>query len=69
MLKADDYKQLCKELLEIVEDNEWQIRNAAGNTYCPYCETEDDRWSDQKEHHDGCKYIKIVEKARNAIVS
>lgn len=56
-------KELIAKLLEMVKSNEWQSRHAAGNTYCPFCANDGDTWDDQMEHHEGCKYVAIVEEA------
>jgi hypothetical protein len=52
-------------LIKNAEANEWQTRHAAENRYCPYCHNEDDAWTDQKEHHPGCEYIKMMELAKD----
>jgi hypothetical protein len=51
---------LVKHLLDMVKANEWQTRHAAENTYCPYCNNDSDAWEDQKEHHDGCQFVMVV---------
>lgn len=55
---------LVNRLLKIVQDNEWSIRHAAENRYCPYCEEPADAWTDQKEHHTGCGWVAIVAEAQ-----
>ena len=56
---------LIKELLEIVEANEWQHRHAAENTYCPFCSTAEEFWEDQIKHHHPCKFVETVYKAKS----
>jgi hypothetical protein len=41
-------KEIIESLLEIANQNEWQTRHAAENTYCPFCANDDDAWQDQK---------------------
>lgn len=53
--------KLVTELLKMVKQNEWQIRHAGENAYCPYCC--DDIWVDQTKHNPGCHYVKMVAEA------
>lgn len=64
-----DTKELMAQLLEIAKDNEWQSRNAAENNYCPYCVTDDERWTDQVAHHDGCKFVAVVDAAEKYLAN
>lgn len=59
--------KLIKDLLKMVKAGEWHVRHCAENTYCPYCERERDSWSDQKKHHEGCKFVKLVKHAEETL--
>ena len=64
-----DKNKIIKELLEIVKANQWQTHHAAENYYCPYCVIDDEEWKDQKEHHKGCKIVRIINKAEESLMS
>lgn len=53
-------RALFEEALVLLENREWLKRNAAENIYCPDCETDKDRWSDQQEHHEGCPFVRVL---------
>lgn len=59
--------EIFKCLYEHATDTEWMTHNAAENSYCPYCANDDNWWRDQKEHNDGCKYVEIMQKAKEII--
>ena len=56
-------KTLIQELLNMVKYDEWAVRHAAENRYCPCCANEDDAWQDQKKHHAGCYWVVLVAEA------
>jgi hypothetical protein len=59
--------KVALELLKMVEENEWQTRNAAENAYCPYCANETNIYTDQAEHNKNCKFVKVVQKAKKVL--
>jgi hypothetical protein len=63
------WEDLLKNLLELLEEREWSHHNAAENTYCLDCMTEDERWDDQISHHDGCEFVAVVKAARRMLSS
>lgn len=54
---------LISKMLEMLRHREWSHRNAAENQYCMDCSTDDERWEDQYEHHEGCEFEEIVKLA------
>lgn len=60
-------RELGKELLAMVDASEWETRHAAENQYCPYCANDADSWTDQKEHHPGCKWVELTTRAKEAL--
>jgi hypothetical protein len=57
-------EELIREMADMLACTEWQTRHAAENTYCPWCAGDDDDWKDQKRHHDGCKFVAVMEAAK-----
>lgn len=62
-----ELRRIFSWLVEHAKLTEWQTRHAAENRYCPYCESEEDEWRDQKEHHDGCHFVKYLKEAEDAV--
>ncbi len=65
--EKDKILETFKLLFEHAEATEWMTHHAAENSYCPYCANDDNWWDDQREHNDGCKYVEIMEKAKNIL--
>lgn len=59
--------EVLARLIQFARDNEWQVRHAAENTYCPDCATGGDDWRDQKEHHPGCQYVSMMSEAEQLL--
>lgn len=59
-----DEIEIIRKLLEIAEDNEWQIHHAAENHYCQYCIEDKDWWTDQFYHNDNCRFVAAVNAAK-----
>lgn len=69
--------RILRWLLQNAKNNEWQTRHAAENTYCPYCADiyfvrktrarRVDDYTDQKDHHPDCEYVKMVAEAERLL--
>lgn len=58
---------LLREALQLLEDREWDTRNAAENIYCPECVRDDERYKDQQDHHPGCRFVATRDGLRKAL--
>lgn len=60
-------KVIIRKLIDLLQQREWSIRNAAENRFCDSCVTDDERWTDQKDHHGGCEFVDTILKAEKFI--
>lgn len=62
-------QEIINWLIANAKGGEWATRHAAENSYCPYCSNDDDLWTDQKEHHTGCEYVRMMAEAEKLVAS
>jgi hypothetical protein len=65
-MRPPPFRDALAWLLQQATDLEWQTRHAAENTYCPDCARPEDAYTDQREHHPGCPYVRNMAVLREA---